>query len=71
MVPDVPTSSSTCSWITYASGLKGEDLMTSRGGGGFGCTHMGQSNYSMGLEWMGFCIRVTRDATLSNSLKLS
>jgi hypothetical protein len=45
--------------------------MIARGGGGVGIMHMGQSGYSMGLEWMGFRSCATKATNLSNTLKMN
>jgi hypothetical protein len=43
------------SCITYVCvQTQGEGSLTPRGGAGIGSTHMEQSSYSMGQEWMGF-----------------
>ncbi len=47
----MPTSSFAHSNVTFVCGLKKVTSMTARGGSGSGVMHMGQPNYSMGLEW--------------------
>ncbi len=59
MLPNVPKLSFAYLCITSACGLEEEGSLMPRPGGRAGFTHMGQSSYSMGLEWTRFHIRVT------------